>query len=178
MLQKTISTKISSIKMIKFEPENEDDLLRELMQGFWDGLKMFAAVAIIMTLLCWLSSCKTRTIVVETVRTDTTYIAKHQRDSIWLHDSIHVTERQSGDTIYMLRDRWHTKYIETTTRDTIIQATHDTIPMPYPVTEYVERQLTWWQKMRMDFGTIVIAALLILIIWKCIKLWRTLRPSL
>ena len=116
--------------------------------------------------------------IVERVKCDTVYKSKTERDSIWLHDSIHVTERQSGDTIYMLRDRWHTMYIEKTTRDTIIRATHDTIPMPYPVTEYVERQLTWWQKMRMDFGTIVIAALLILIIWKFIKLWRTLRPSL
>ena len=98
--------------------------------------------------------CKTkeRVVTVETVRTDTTYITKHQRDSVWLHDSIHVTEK--GDTIRI--ERWHTKYVEKATHDTLYQATHDTIPQPYPVEKLVERKLSWWQQTRLHLANIML----------------------
>ena len=102
-----------------------------------------------------LVGCKTkeRVVTVEKVRTDTTYITKHQRDSVWLHDSIHVTEK--GDTIRI--ERWHTKYVEKATHDTLYQATHDTIPQPYPVEKLVERELSWWQQTRMHLGEALLA---------------------
>ena len=102
-----------------------------------------------------LVGCKTKekVVTVEKVRNDTTYITKHQRDSVWLHDSIHVTEK--GDTIRI--ERWHTKYVEKATHDTLYQATHDTIPQPYPVEKLVERELTWWQQTRMHLGEALLA---------------------
>jgi hypothetical protein len=102
-----------------------------------------------------MAGCKTkeRVVTVEKVRTDTTYITKHQRDSVWLHDSIHVTEK--GDTIRI--EKWHTKYVEKATHDTLYQATHDTIPQPYPVEKLVERELTWWQQTRMHLGEALLA---------------------
>jgi hypothetical protein len=102
-----------------------------------------------------MAGCKTkeRVVTVEKVRTDTTYITKHQRDSVWLHDSIHVTEK--GDTIKI--EKWHTKYVEKATHDTLYQATHDTIPQPYPVEKLVERELTWWQQTRIHLGEALLA---------------------
>ena len=102
-----------------------------------------------------LVGCKTKekVVTVEKVRNDTTYITKHQRDSVWLHDSIHVTEK--GDTIRI--ERWHTKYVEKATHDTLYQATHDTIPQPYPVEKLVERKLSWWQQTRMHLGEALLA---------------------
>ena len=102
-----------------------------------------------------MAGCKTKekVVTVEKVRNDTTYITKHQRDSVWLHDSIHVTEK--GDTIRI--EKWHTKYIEKATHDTLYQATHDTIPQPYPVEKLVERELTWWQQTRMHLGEALLA---------------------
>ena len=102
-----------------------------------------------------LVGCKTKekVVTVEKVRNDTTYITKHQRDSVWLHDSIHVTEK--GDTIRI--EKWHTKYIEKATHDTLYQATHDTIPQPYPVEKLVERELSWWQQTRMHLGEALLA---------------------
>ena len=101
-----------------------------------------------------LVGCKTkeRVVTVEKVRNDTTYITKHQRDSVWLHDSIHVTEK--GDTIRI--EKWHTKYIEKATHDTLYQATHDTIPQPYPVEKLVERELSWWQQIRLHLANIML----------------------
>ena len=116
-------------------------------------MKQNFCLVILVALL--LVGCKTkeRVVTVEKVRNDTTYITKHQRDSVWLHDSIHVTEK--GDTIRI--ERWHTKYIEKATHDTLYQATHDTIPQPYPVEKLVERKLTWWQQTRMHLGEALLA---------------------
>jgi hypothetical protein len=102
-----------------------------------------------------MAGCKTkeRVVTVEKVRTDTTYITKHQRDSVWLHDSIHVTEK--GDTIRI--ERWHTKYVEKATHDTLYQHKTDSVPVPYPVEKLVERELTWWQQTRMHLGEALLA---------------------
>ena len=102
-----------------------------------------------------LVGCKTkeRVVTVEKVRTDTTYITKHQRDSVWLHDSIHVTEK--GDTIRI--ERWHTKYVEKATHDTLYQHKTDSVPVPYPVEKLVERELSWWQQTRMHLGEALLA---------------------
>ena len=102
-----------------------------------------------------LVGCKTkeRVVTVEKVRNDTTYITKHQRDSVWLHDSIHVTEK--GDTIRI--ERWHTKYVEKATHDTLYQHKTDSVPVPYPVEKLVERELTWWQQTRMHLGEALLA---------------------
>ena len=116
-------------------------------------MKQNFCLVILVALL--LVGCKTkeRVVTVEKVRTDTTYITKHRRDSVWLHDSIHVTEK--GDTIRI--EKWHTKYIEKATHDTLYQATHDTIPQPYPVEKIVERKLTWWQQTRIHLGEALLA---------------------
>ena len=104
-------------------------------------IKVTVLWLIVLALAAWLTSCTaTKYVEVEKVRTDTTYITKWQKDSVWLHDSIHVKER--GDTV--LVEKWHTKYVENQVHDTTYVATHDTIPAPYPVTEYVEKELSWW----------------------------------
>lgn len=124
----------------------------------------------ILLLLCLaLGGCKTRTAVVETVRTDTLLYHRNTRDSIFLHDSIFVHEWAAGETIYVQRDRWRTKYVEKQVHDTTYIATHDTIPQPYPVIKEVPRQLTLWQKALQRTGILSIALLLG---WLLIKLKR------
>ena len=91
-----------------------------------------------------LSSCTTtRYIPVIEHATDTLVQRVVERDSIHVHDSIRVSEK--GDTVTI--ERWHTKYRDRWHHDSIYIAHHDTIPQPYPVTEYVERKrskLDWF----------------------------------
>lgn len=89
-------------------------------------------------------SCKTKYVTVEKVRTDTTYVAKHQRDSIYVHDSIFVNQWLSGDTIYQVRDRWHTEWRDRLLHDTLYKCIVDSIPIPYPVEKIVEKRVTPW----------------------------------
>lgn len=127
-------------------------------------------LGIIIAMVLVLSGCKTRTVVVTVpeLRTDTLIISKSQRDSIWLHDSVYVSEKTEGDTVWLEVKKWHTKYIETRTRDTIYIATHDTIPHPYPVEviKEVEKELTWWQKTKMWVGGIAMLLLLAWFVWQ------------
>lgn len=106
-------------------------------------------------LLCvLLAGCKTkeRIVTIETVRTDTTYITRHERDSIHVHDSIHVRER--GDTV--LIDRWHTQWRDRWRYDTIYIARHDTVQRPYPVIQEVPAQLSWWQQTRLHLANVLL----------------------
>lgn len=156
---------------MKKEKEEYD---MELMGGVLKGC--LAAIAFwlaLIFLVLMFASCKSvKYVPVIEHRTDTCYITKHQRDSIWLHDSIYMHEYQKGDTVFMLRDRWHTKYIETVRTDTTYIATHDTIPDPYPVEVKVPRELSWWQKALQRTGGIALGLLFLWLGWQAWKIYK------
>ena len=134
-----------------------------------DFIKIEGVLVLILGLLVlWaLCSCtKTEYITVEKVRTDTTYITKHQRDSIWLHDSIQVTEK--GDTVRI--EKWHTKYVEKQVHDTLYQSKTDSIPVPYPVIKEVEKPLTKTQRGLMLAGFLAIVGVVIFAAMKLKKI--------
>lgn len=107
-----------------------------------------------------MGSCRSvRYVPVATIKHDSVYITQHQKDSIYIHDSIY--QKEKGDTV--LIEKWHTRYIEKQVRDTLIQIQRDTIPQPYPYEVEVPAQLSWWQKTRMHIGEITIIALLVLL---------------
>ena len=117
-------------------------------------------ICVLLMIALWLTSCTTTKVVtVEKVKTDTTYITKQQRDSIWLHDSIHVTER--GDTIRI--ERWHTKYVEREVHDTLYRAKTDSIPVPYEVIKEVPRKSTWFERIMFCTGIISILCLILFV---------------
>ena len=120
-------------------------------------------ICVLLMIALWLTSCTTtRVVTVEKVKTDTTYITKQQRDSIWLHDSIHVTER--GDTIRI--ERWHTKYVEREVHDTLYRAKTDSIPVPYEVIKEVPRKKSWFERTMFSVGIIALMALALFLAMK------------
>lgn len=121
-------------------------------------------ILITLAIVANLSSCKSvEYVTVPEYHTDTLYQSKVEKDSVWLHDSIHVKER--GDTVWV--ERWHTKIHETELHDTIYQATHDTIAAPYPVEKIVEveKPLTWWQHTKMGAGVVFILIIVLFLIY-------------
>ena len=124
--------------------------------NFWHiPLGMLMAVAVLALMMC---SCKSVEYVpVIEHHTDTTYITKHQRDSVWLHDSISVKEK--GDTV--LIEKWHTKYREKQVHDTTYVAKVDSIPVPYEVIKEVPAKLSKTQKGLMTLGILTLMAAVI-----------------
>lgn len=116
------------------------------MKGFkilWPWL--IAPLFWIIILCIVMCSCRSiQYVPVEVVKTDTTYINKVQRDSIYQLDSIYI--RDKGDTILITK----TKYIyrDKLIRDTVYASRVDSIQVHYPV----ERKLTRWEQFRLNVG--------------------------
>lgn len=103
--------------------------------GGFDVIALIISALIMSAIVMMCHSCKQIEYVpVIENHTDTMYISKVQRDSIYLHDSTYIKEK--GDTL--LIEKWHTKYIEKQLHDTTYVATHDTIPQPYEVVKEVK----------------------------------------
>lgn len=117
---------------------------------------LFAAVAL-------LTGCKTRERIVEHVRTDTLIQLRHERDSIYLHDSTYVRER--GDTLYI--ERWHTAWRDRVRTDTVLVSHTDSVPVPYTieVVKEVTAPLTWWQKTRLWLANIMLVSFALCVIF-------------
>lgn len=127
--------------------------------------EMLVAVVMLAIMIC---SCRSVEYVpVVEHKTDTVLWYSTRHDSIWLHDSIHVTERD--DTVRI--ERWHTKYVEKVTHDTIYRSSRDSIPVPYEVTKYVEKKLT---KTQIGLIGIGLLALIALVAFVAVKLRRLL----
>ena len=108
------------------------------------------------------SSCavKERVVTVERVRTDTLRETRNMRDSIYLHDSVFVKQYERGETVFVEKEKWHTRYQDRLLVDTVYKSRTDSVPVPYEVTEFVEYNLTWWQKTRMYAGDVLMVSLL------------------
>ena len=91
-----------------------------------------AFLILTIALMLAFSGCTTTKYVpVEHHTTDTVYQSKLHRNSIYLHDSIRVSEK--GDTIRI--GRWRARHIELTTHDTIYQANPRHHPWTLPLRE-------------------------------------------
>ena len=129
--------------------------------GCLQGASLIVLIIMGLLLCAMLTGCTTTKYVqVPVVHNDTTIITKHQRDSIWMHDSVLVSEK--GDTVRI--EKWHTKYVEKQVHDTAYIAKVDTIREVF--TNEVEKPLTWWQQTRLHLANILLFALLLgVIIW-------------
>ena len=108
-----------------------------------------------------------------TVKHDTCYVDRLQRDSIHVHDSIYMKEWMSGDTVYQWRDRWHTKWREKLVHDSIYLSKTDTVKVVETVAGEPQRtELTWWQKTRIHAGEVFMGIMGILIIIGIMRLRR------
>ncbi len=124
-------------------------------------------MALALLLFAFCSCTKTEYVTVERVRTDTAYISKVLHDSIHVKDSTVVEKRDSIIKI----EYWHTKYVSKMVHDTLYQSKTDSIPVPYPVTEYVEKKLSTWQVVLMTIGTLTLMGIIVFV---AIKLRRFL----
>lgn len=118
----------------------------------------------LITLGGWLSSCRTQYIPVETVKTEYRTRDSIRYDSIYHRDSMYVVAK--GDTVYEYKYKYLYKYQYVNRTDTLIKT--DSILIPYPV----EKQLSKWQKFKLDFGGVamLIAIMIVIVILKNLKI--------
>ena len=145
-------------------PEEQAECVKNTLK-YGCGLNLLAIIVLLIVLALFGSCTTTQYVPVVETRTDTTYIVKMLRDSVLVHDSVTVRER--GDTV--LIERWHTRYRDRVQTDTVSVLRVDSVPQPYPVTEFVGKPLTWWQTTRMHAGEAAMLALLVFVGWKVVR---------
>ena len=123
-------------------------------------------VVIMIISLLFLTGCKSiQYVPVEKVRTEyvNTTDTLVERDSIWCYDSIYVEKDGDTITIYKTKILYKDKWRDRVLRDSVIRV--DSIQVPYPV----EKELTWWEKKKIEFGElamVVMAGLLCFVVIK------------
>lgn len=125
-------------------------------------------------LLClatMLTGCKTKERLVEVVRVDSTIVSHNYRDSIYVHDSIYITER--GDTVRI--EKWHTRWRDRVIHDTCYTSHTDSVPVPYPVIQEVQRQVTWWEHTLVYSGIVFWMCVVLAVEYGLWRLWRKVR---
>ena len=137
---------------------DEERIAAAILRIVYTCLGLLVAV-----LLCaLLGSCTTTKYVpVPEYHTDTVRIVQHHRDSIYLSDSIYVSDFVRDDTVYKTIERWRTKYIERMSHDTLYQSKTDSIPYPVEVVKEVPAKLTPWQQFRLHLANILLYLILI-----------------
>lgn len=123
--------------------------------------RIYIWIAVAIALLLLFGSCRSiRYVPVETIRTDSLYLTVHKRDSVHIKDSVYIMDK--GDTVFV--NRYHIAYRDKVICDTAYIERVITNDVPYPV----ERELTWWQKTKLEIGEFsigIILVLLIVVIW-------------
>lgn len=134
-------------------------------------VKRLLLVIISFILLSSLAGCKSvQYVPVETVRTDSVYVDRFQRDSIYQRDSVYVNRWTAGDTVY--QDKVVLKYIyrDKVKYDTVSVLRSDSVRVPYPV----ERGLTKWEQVKLDVGgwaiAVVVVTILVVVGWMVYKI--------
>lgn len=122
-------------------------------------------------LISILTGCKSVQFVpVETVKTDSVYIDRFQRDSIYQRDSVFVNRWTAGDTVYQDKVVWKYVYRDKVVYDTVAILRSDTVRVPYPV----ERRLTKWEQVRLNVGgwgiALVVITILVVVGWAIYKI--------
>ena len=123
-------------------------------------------VIILLAVLVLLLSCTT-TKIVTVPEYHTEYVTQTKYDSIYFEKRDSSSTTIKGDTV--IQQEWHIKY-----KDQYIYVTDsfiktDSVRVPYPV----ERKLSRWEQVKMDYGAVsigvslaaIIAAVAWLIIW-------------
>ena len=158
----------------------------EKVLDFMYRINIFVVIVFIVLILCLplLMSCHTNDRIVEVVRTDTLIQTKVQRDSIYVenlkHDSVYI--HQKGDTL--LIEKWHTewrdRWRDREKHDTLYIARHDTIRKTITKTDVIrkEKELTWWQKIRLSLGNVFLWVLVIMAVVFGVKyiIMKVVRP--
>ena len=121
-------------------------------------MKRLLYVLVVLMILGGLSSCRTQYIPVETIKTEYHTRDSIRHDSIYQQDSVYVAVK--GDTVYEYKYKYLYKYQYINKTDTLMKT--DSIQIPCPV----EKQLSKWQRFKLDFGGVVMLLVVIIVIVK------------
>ena len=106
------------------------------------------------------TSRESSTVYVHTV--DTLSRVANQRDSIFVCDSILTDIRERECTVFVTKERWHTRYRDLWHHDSIYVNRTDTVYLDRE--KVMEKRMTWWEGVKTSFGGIGICLVLTILV--------------
>ena len=143
-------------------PQNPDDFGAMTSAGCLGGMVMLVVMFIAFAIIAIFTGCSPKIIEREVVKTDTCFIQKERRDSIYLKDSVYVKEWIQGDTVRIETLRWRDRWRERIIRDTSYVAVRDTIKIT--TTREVAKPLSSWQSFQIWVGRIALIVLIAFVV--------------
>ena len=135
-------------------PEEREALIKA---GCLSSIIFIVVMFIVFSIMALLSGCSPKIIEREVIKTDTCFIQKERRDSIYLKDSIYVKEWISGDTVRIETLRWRDRWRERIVKDTAYVSMRDTIKVT--TTREVAKPLSSWQQFQIWAGRLALIAI-------------------
>ena len=126
---------------------------------------IFALFWVVAALLLLSGCSRMQYVPMQTVLKDSIVFHRIDIDSVVIKDSIFID--RTKDTIYKYVERWQEKYI--IRNDTTIIERVDSIPVEVKV----EKQLTRWQQIKIDYGDNVLVMLVAVIVVTCVQKFLT-----
>ena len=126
---------------------------------------MFALFWVVASLLLLSGCSRVQYVPMQTVLKDSIVFHRIDIDSVVIKDSIFID--RTKDTVYKYVERWQEKYI--IRNDTTVIERVDSIPVEVKV----EKQLTKWQQIKIDYGDNVLVMLVAVIVVTCVQKFLT-----
>lgn len=131
---------------------------RERLGLLWWLIALYTGIA----LLIACTGCSPRvTSDVQKVKSDTIYVGRDVRDSIYVRDSLYIHEYARGETIYVDRTRYREFFTDRWKRDTIYQSRVDTCI----VYREVIQEPNFWQRSAKYIKDLVLIVVIMLVTW-------------
>ena len=115
------------------------------MKKLFSKLRIISqGVSMAIIILVSVSCCSTKSMPVVLSNDTTSFIQRSARvDTIYLHDSVFVSERQRGDTVYLTRTEWRDRWRTRVERDTVVDVRVEKEVVQLPPERYVPKFYKW-----------------------------------
>lgn len=111
---------------------------------FWKSATFVRVLNMGIIILVSVSCSSTKSMPVVQSNDTTSFIQRSARvDTIYLHDSVFVSEKQRGDTVFLTRTEWRDRWRTRVERDTVVDVRVQKEVVQLPPERYVPKFYRW-----------------------------------
>ena len=127
---------------------------------FWKSATFVRVLSMGIIILVSASCSSTKSMPVVQSNDTTSFIQRSARvDTVYLKDSVFVSEKQQGDTIYLTRVEWRDRWRTRVERDTVMDVRVEKEVVQLPPERYVPKFYKWCTGLLLAFLVLAIGRL-------------------
>lgn len=127
---------------------------------FWKSATFVRVLSMGIIILASVSCSSTKSMPVVQSNDTTSFIQRSARvDTVYLKDSVFVSEKQRGDTVYLTRVEWRDRWRTRVERDTVMDVRVEKEVVQLPPERYVPKFYKWCTGLLLAFLVLAIGRL-------------------